>query len=56
MDKKEDEIIGYFTEDGNIYCVDSINKNIRVMNEIDRAITARIQGTLCYFVKNARKK
>ncbi len=33
-------VIGYYTEDGNIYCVDCINKNIRIMREIDRAITA----------------
>jgi hypothetical protein len=38
-DRKKEEIIGYYTEDGNIYCVECINKNIRVMNEIDKAIT-----------------
>ena len=34
------KVIGYYTEDGNIYCVDCINKNVRIMTEIDRAITA----------------
>jgi hypothetical protein len=34
------EVIGYYTEDGNIYCVECINKDIGIMKEIDRAITA----------------
>lgn len=32
-------IIGYYTEDGNIYCVECINKNTDLMKVIDRAIT-----------------
>jgi len=48
-EKKKEEIIGYYAEDGNIYCVECINKNIRVMNEIDRAITAEdTEGTLLF--------
>ncbi len=39
-EKEKQEVIGYYTEDGNIYCVECINKNIRVMNEIEKAITA----------------
>ena len=47
--KKKREIIGYYTEDGNIYCVDCINKNITVMKEIDRAIAAEdSEGTLLF--------
>jgi hypothetical protein len=34
------EIIGYYTDDGNIYCVDCINKDIEIMKELDRAITS----------------
>ena len=34
------EIIGYYTDDGNIYCVDCINKDIEIMKEIDRAMTS----------------
>ena len=34
------EVVGYYTEDGNIYCIDCINKNIEIMKEIDRAITS----------------
>jgi hypothetical protein len=37
-DKKE--IIGYFTDDRNIYCVECINKNKEIMEKIERAITA----------------
>lgn len=38
--KKKEEVMGYYTEDRNIYCVDCINKNIEIMKKIDRAITA----------------
>jgi hypothetical protein len=34
------EIIGYYTDDGNIYCVDCINKDVEIIKEIDRAITS----------------
>ena len=33
------EIIGYFTDERNIYCVECINKNREVMEKIERAIT-----------------
>jgi len=41
MDEKKDEkeIIGYFTDDRNIYCVECINKNREIMEKIERAIT-----------------
>jgi hypothetical protein len=34
------EIIGYYTDDRNIYCVECINKNGEIMEKIERAITA----------------
>jgi hypothetical protein len=34
------EIVGYYTDDGNIYCVDCINKDIEIIKEIDRAMTS----------------
>ncbi len=37
-DKKE--IIGYFTDERNIYCVECVNANREIMEKIDRAITA----------------
>jgi hypothetical protein len=39
MTEKE-EAVGYYTADGDIYCVECINKDIKIMKEIDRAITA----------------
>ena len=39
MSKKE-EIIGYYAEDGNIYCVECINKNSEIIKAIDKAITS----------------
>ncbi|MGZ3560156.1 MAG: hypothetical protein ACXU97_13700 [Thermodesulfobacteriota bacterium] len=35
----EKEIIGYFTDDRNIYCVECINNNREIMEKIERAIT-----------------
>jgi len=56
IDKKKEEIIGYYTEDGNIYCVDCINKNIRVMNEIDKAITAEGSDDSLLFCEGCEKE
>ncbi len=39
-EEKEKEIIGYFTDDRNIYCIECINKNREVMERIEKAITA----------------
>jgi len=39
-EEKGKEIIGYFTDDRNIYCVECINKNKEMMEKIERAITA----------------
>ncbi len=36
----EKEIIGYFTDERNIYCVECVNKNKEMMDKIERAITA----------------
>ena len=38
MDEKK-EIIGYYIDNGNIYCVECINKNREIMEKIERAIT-----------------
>ena len=56
IDKKKEEIIGYYTENGNIYCVDCINKNIRVMNEIDKAITAEGSDDTLLFCAGCEKE
>jgi len=38
IEEKNKEVIGYYTEDGNIYCVECINNNMDLMKAIDRAI------------------
>jgi hypothetical protein len=39
-EEKEKEIIGYYTDDRNIYCVDCILKNQEMMKKkIEKAIT-----------------
>ena len=38
-EKREKEIIGYFTDDRNIYCVECINQNREIMESIEKAIT-----------------
>ena len=41
IEEKEKEIIGYFTDERSIYCVDCILKNQTMMKEkIERAISA----------------
>ena len=40
VEGKQKEIIGYFTDDRNIYCIECINKNREIMEKIEKAITA----------------
>ena len=39
VEGKEKEIIGYFTDDRNIYCVECINKDNEIIKNIEKAIT-----------------
>jgi len=39
VEKKKKEVMGYYTEDENIYCVDCIKRNIEIMKKVDQAIT-----------------
>jgi hypothetical protein len=39
VEEKEKEIIGYFTDDRSIYCVECINKDNEIMKKIEKAIT-----------------
>ncbi len=36
----KEEVIGYFTEDENIYCTECTRKSIEVMKKVAQAITA----------------
>jgi hypothetical protein len=55
MTEKE-EAVGYYTEDGNIYCVDCINKESEIMKKIDRAITAEDSEESVYFCEGCEKE
>jgi predicted SprT family Zn-dependent metalloprotease len=55
MTEKE-EVIGYYTEDGNIYCVECICKNIEILNQIDRAITAQDSEENLYVCDKCKEK
>ena len=35
--KEKKEVVGYYAEDGNIYCVESIYKNREIMEILDKA-------------------
>jgi hypothetical protein len=50
------EIVGYYTDDGNIYCVECIYKNIGILNEIDRAITAEDSEENLYVCDKCEKE
>ncbi len=53
-DKKE--IIGYLTDDRNIYCVECINANREIMERIDRAITTDEAGEGELFCDECKKE
>ena len=53
---KKKEIIGYHTEDGNIYCIECINKNREIMEKIEKAITAEDSEENLYFCEDVKSK
>jgi len=55
-EKKEEEIIGYYTDDRNIYCVECINKDSEMMKKIERAITAEDSEDSLYFCEGCKKE
>jgi hypothetical protein len=55
MDEKK-EIIGYYTEDGNIYCLECINKNREIMEKIEKAITGGDSEESLYFCEGCEKE
>ena len=50
------EIIGYYTDDGNIYCVECINKDNEIMKKIEKAITERDSEEGLYFCEGCEKE
>jgi hypothetical protein len=55
MTEKE-EVVGYYTEDGNIYCVECINKDSEIMKRIEQAITAEDLEESDYFCDGCEKE
>jgi hypothetical protein len=50
------EAVGYTTEDGNIYCVECINKDKGIMEKIEKAITADDSEEGLYFCEGCEKE
>jgi hypothetical protein len=55
MTEKE-EVVGYYTEDGNIYCVECIDKDSEMMKRIEQAITAEDSEESVYFCEGCEKE
>ena len=55
-EKKEKEIIGYYTGGRNIYCVECINKDSEMMKKIEQAITAEDSEEGLYFCEGCEKQ
>ena len=53
---EEDEVVGYYTEDGNIYCVECLNKGSKMMKKIEQAITAEGSEESVYFCEECEKE
>lgn len=50
------KIVGYTMEDGNIYCVECINKDSEMMKKIEQAITADDSEEGLYFCEECEKE
>jgi hypothetical protein len=50
------KIVGYTLEDGNIYCVECINKDSEIMKKIEQAITADDSEEGLYFCEGCEKE
>jgi len=55
-EKKEKEIIGYYTGDRNIYCVECINKDSEMMKKIEQALTAEDSEEGLYLCEGCKKE
>jgi CobQ-like glutamine amidotransferase family enzyme len=56
VEEKEKEIIGYYTDNGNIYCVECINKDNEIMKKIEQAITEEDSEEGLYFCEGCEKE
>jgi len=53
---KEKEIIGYYTNDGHIYCIECINKDREIMEKVEKAIKAKDSEKNLYFCDVCEKR
>ena len=56
IDKKKEEIIGYCTEDENIYCTECIYKNIEIMKKVEQVIASEGPEEGLYFCDGCGKE
>jgi len=56
VEEKEKEIIGYYTDNGNIYCVECMNKDNEIMKKIEKAITEEDSEEGLYFCEGCDKE
>jgi len=52
----KEEAVGYYTEDGDIYCVECINKDREIIKKIEQAITAEDSEENLFFCDECKKK
>lgn len=50
------EVVGYTTEDGNIYCVECINKDREIIKKIEQAITAEDSEETVYLCEGCERE
>jgi len=56
LEEKEKEIIGYYTEDGNIYFVECTNKDNEIMKKIEQTIAEEDSEEGLYFCEGCEKE
>lgn len=52
----KEKAVGYTTEDGNIYCVECINKDSETLKKIEQAITAEGSEEGLFFCEECEKE
>ena len=52
----KEAVVGYYTEDGNIYCVECVNKEREIMKKIEQAITVEDSEQSLYFCSGCDKE
>jgi len=50
------KVVGYYTGDGHIYCVECINKDEEIMEKMEKAITMKDSEDELYFCDLCEKR